>query len=368
MQIEKLRPRVAEAEAKAEAFRKNTNLFVGTNNTSLSNQQLGEFNSQLGLARAQKADAETRSNIIRDMLRRGEPIEASDVLNSDLIRRLSEQRVTLQAQLAEQSATLLDNHPRIKELKAQIGDLETRIRGEAEKLARSLENDARITDARVKRLSAELDQLKGQASTTNQQDVQLRALDREAKAQRDLLESYLAKYREATARDTIGDAPPDARVISRAVVSNTPYFPKKLPTILVAMLATLVISAGFVTTGELTRHSPASPAPTVADYGLANSRLSAAVTHPALGVPLRAIDELARELRGAGEGGRRIAVVGASRNVGTTLSAVTLARALARDARVVMIDLALGAPSLAAISADPQAPGVFNRVEFYSLE
>jgi uncharacterized protein involved in exopolysaccharide biosynthesis/Mrp family chromosome partitioning ATPase len=356
--IEKLRPRVAEAEAKAEAFRSRTNLQLGTNNTTLSNQQLGEFNSQVALARAQKADAETRAGIIRDMLRRGEPIEASDVLNSDLIRRLSEQRVTLQAQLAEQSATLLDNHPRIKELKAQVADLEARIRGEAEKLARSLENDARIADARVKRLGAELDQLKGQAATTSEQGVQLQALDREAKAQRDLLESYLAKYREATARDTIGDAPPDARIISHAVVSNTPYFPKKLPTILVAMLASLVISAGFVTTGELMRHSPAAPAPSAASYGLADSRPNAAPTHPALGVPLRAIDDLARELRGAGEAGKRIAVFGASRNVGTTLSAATLARALARNSRVVLIDLAFGASGLAAISADPRAPGV----------
>ena len=81
--------------------------------------------------------------------------------------------------------------------------------------------------------------------------MQLRALEREAKAQRDLLESYLAKYREATARDSLGAVPADARIISRAVVSNTPYFPKKLPIVLIATLATLFISAGFITTGEL---------------------------------------------------------------------------------------------------------------------
>src|SRR5262249_57236326 len=112
------------------------------------------------------------------------------------------------------------------------------------------------------------------------------ALEREAKAQRDLLESYLAKYREATTRETIGAAPPDTRIISRAVVSNTPYFPKKLPTILVAMLATLVIGAGFVTTGELMRHSPAPAGGTVpvAAFGLAPTPPSAAPTHPALGL------------------------------------------------------------------------------------
>ena len=357
-EIDKLRPRVAAAEAAAEAFRGKTNLFVGTNNTTLSNQQLGEFNSQVAIARGQKADAETRARLIRDMIRRGDPIEASDVINSDLIRRLSEQRVTLRAQLAEQSSTLLDGHPRIKELKAQIADLDRAITAEAEKLVRSLENDAKIAGARVEALSANLDQLKTQATTTNEQDVQLRALDREAKAQRELLESYLAKYREATARGTIGSAPADTRIISRAVVSNTPYFPKKLPTVLVATLATLVISVGFVTTGELMRHSPAGGAVPVAAWGLAPTRPSAAPTHPALGVAFSAIDELARSLRGAGEGGRRLAVFGVSRNVGTTLSAVTLARALARDARVALIDLAVGAPGIAAISTDPQAPGV----------
>jgi Mrp family chromosome partitioning ATPase len=67
-------------------------------------------------------------------------------------------------------------------------------------------------------------------------------------------------------------------------------------------------------------------------------------------------------LRASGEEGRRIAVFGVSRNVGTTMSAVTLARALSRHACVVLIDLALGAPNLAAISADPQAPGVGDAV------
>src|SRR5262249_20572109 len=92
--------------------------------------------------------------------------------------------------------------------------------------------------------------------------------------------------------------------------------------------------------------------------GLAPTRPSAAPAHPALGVTFSAIDELARSLRDAGEGGRRLAIFGASRNIGTTLSAVTLARALAREARVVLIDLAVGAPDIAAISSDPQAPGV----------
>ena len=155
-EIESMRKKVAEAEAKVEAFRAKSNLLVGPNNTTLSAQQLGDLNAQLAAARAQKADAEARARLIRDMLQSGEPIESSDILNSELIRRLSEQRVTLRAQLAEQSSSLLDNHPRIKELKAQIADLDKQIRKEAEIMARSLENDAKLADARVEAQLADL--------------------------------------------------------------------------------------------------------------------------------------------------------------------------------------------------------------------
>ena len=258
-EIENLRKKVAEAESRAEDFRSKSSLFIGTNNTSLSNQQMGELNTQLNNARALKSDAENKARLIREMLQSGKPIEASEVLNSELIRRLAEQRVTLRAQLAEQSSTLLDGHPRIKELKAQLGDLDRQLREEASKLSRSLDNDSRIAGGRVESLSASLDQLKRQASSNNGQDVQLRALEREAKAQRDLLESYLAKFREATTRENIDAAPADGRIISRAIVSNTPAYPKKLPIVLIATLAMLLVTAGSIATGELLRiTAPAS--------------------------------------------------------------------------------------------------------------
>ena len=174
-EIDSLRRKVGEAESRVEDFRSKSSLFVGTNNTTLSNQQMGELNTQLNNARALKSDAESKSRLIREMLQSGKPIEASEVLNSELTRRLSEQRVTLRAQLAEQSSTLLDGHPRIKELKAQLADIDRQIREEASKVSRSLENDARIAAGRVDSLSASLETSKKQATSTNGQDVQLRA-------------------------------------------------------------------------------------------------------------------------------------------------------------------------------------------------
>ena len=378
-EIDNLRGKVAEAESRVEDFRSKSSLFVGTNNTTLSNQQMGELNTQLNNARALKSDAETKARLIREMLEAGRPIEASEVLNSELMRRLSEQRVTLRAQLAEQSSTLLDNHPRIKELKAQLADLDRQIRDEAGKISRSLDNDARIAGGRVESLIASLDQLKKQASSSNGQDVQLRALDREAKAQRDLLETYLAKYREATTRENIDAAPAEGRIISRAIVSNTPAYPKKLPIVLIATLATLLLSSGLIVTGELL--SMTMPR-TAATTGAATA--AAVAREPIFGSPppapaadpdpdpepvldevpprapaaLDAIEELAMMLRDAGNAAHKVTVLGTASGEGVTLTALTLARLLARDARVVVVDLAASSPILAAVSVDSNAPGL----------
>ncbi|HEV7635583.1 MAG TPA: exopolysaccharide transport family protein [Bradyrhizobium sp.] len=376
-EIDNLRKKVSEAESRVEDFRSKSSLFVGTNNTTLSNQQMGELNTQLNNARALKSDAESRARMIREMLQSGKPIEASEILNSELIRRLSEQRVTLRGQLAEQSSTLLDNHPRIKELKAQLGDLDRQLREEASKLSRSLDSDARIAGGRVEGLSASLDQLKKQATSSNGQDVQLRALDREAKAQRDLLESYLAKYREANTRENIDAAPADGRIISRASVSNTPAYPKKLPVVLIATLATLMLSAGAVATGELLRMTApraaaafASSSPPHHGAPVARSasddlalRFSSLVPEiPDGPAPDAAheppeIKQLARLLRGGGEAARKITVLGTAPGGSITLTALTLARVIARDARAVVVDLS-ASPAISAASIDPSGPGL----------
>ena len=368
-EIESMRQKVEAAEAKVEDFRAKTNLLVGTNNTTLSAQQLGDVNAQLAAARAQKGDAEAKAKLIHDMLRSGQPIESSDILNSELIRRLAEQRVTLRAQLAEQSSTLLDNHPRIKELRAQIANLDGQIRAEAEVVARSFENDAKLSSARMDSQVAILDQLKKQAGSTNGEDVQLRALERDAKSQRDLLESYLAKYREATSRDTLNSTPADARVISRATVSNVPAYPKKLPTILIASLAMLVLSSGLIMTKEILAApigfvSPRADQPALA-ADVPTARIADIVNERrqneprgAAGVPISSIKEIAYNLRHAGFAAGRIAVFGAAQSTNRSQCAIRLARALAEDSSVILVGLASGDTAIRAISSEPSANGL----------
>ena len=176
-----MRTKVAEAEAKVEEYRAKSNLFSGSNNTSLPSQQLTEINSQISAARGQKADLQARAQQLRELVRSGKPIESSDIANSEAMRRLIEQRMQLRSQLAEQSTTLLDQHPRIKELKAQIAEIGPPDQDGGRASGAPARQRRQACRRPAGDLTASLDQVKKMASQNNEQDVQLRALEREAK-------------------------------------------------------------------------------------------------------------------------------------------------------------------------------------------
>jgi len=259
--IDGLRKRVAEAEAKVEAFRAQNGLVGSATGRPLTAQQLGELSSQLSATRILKADLTGKVKAIKDLIKDGRAFEIPDVANNEVIRRIVENRIAVRAQLALESRTLLPAHPRIKELKAQLEDLDAQIKASAERVVRTLENDSKIADARVDSLQAAVDGQQDVVVRGNSSEIQLRALEREAKAQREQLESYLSRYREAAARDGEAATPADARIVSRAVTPEVPSFPKKLPIIAFATLITLMLAIGAV----IARALLADAARTVAD-------------------------------------------------------------------------------------------------------
>ncbi len=251
-QIEVLRKKVEESEAAVEQYRKSAGLYAGSNNVTLSAQQLSELNSQLILAKAQRSEAEARARLIQQMLDSGGDIDATpEVLKSELIGRLIEQRVQVQRELAQLSATLLPSHPRIKQLNSELADVRAQIRDEAKKIVEGLKNEAEVASARETSLRNSLNDTKAQASGQSDAEIKLRALEREAKANRDLLESYLARYRDASARHDMGAVPAQAAIVSRAHASILPSFPKRGPLSLLVMAATALLALSYVVAREL---------------------------------------------------------------------------------------------------------------------
>lgn len=250
-QIADLRAKLADADAARERYRLSSGLLAGTNNMTISGQSLADINTDLSRARATQADAQAKAATIRELLSQGRAADVADVTNSPIVRQLWSQRSTAQAQLATEGRTLLPEHPRVKELAAQLKEYDLALKSAAKQAATSLENDAKVAGQRVANLEAAVAQQKKLVGTANSDEVHLNALDRVAQSFKDQLQSSTTKYEEAMARQTSTATPADARVISSAAPPQEPSYPKKLPFLIFGTLATLVFSVGWVVASEI---------------------------------------------------------------------------------------------------------------------
>lgn len=258
IQIADLRHRLTSSADAVESYRSTSGLLAGSNNMTISGQQLADLSGELSKARTAEADVQAKATLIREMIRAGRISDVADVANNDLVRRIAEQAVAAKAQLALESRTLLPGHPRIKELRAQVADLESQLKTAAANTARTLENNARIAATRVANLKIAIDQQKGSVDRSNADEVHLHELEHVAQALRDQLDASMAKYQEAVARETSPATPADARIIARAVAPDQPSFPKKAPMLVFGTIAAFVLSTAAVISSELLAGSAGS--------------------------------------------------------------------------------------------------------------
>lgn len=251
-EIERLRVTVTAAETAVADFKVNNDLFTGANNTSLLDQQLSAISTQISAAQERKNAALSRAALIRGMLERGQSIEGvADVRDSVVIQQLSEEKARLQGEKAQRSATLLANHPIVQALTAQIAELNNQISIEGRRVADALDAEAQIEADLEASLQGDMARAKVTASTATQDIVTLDGLQREAKAQRDLLEGYLQRYNEAFSRSESSSTLPDVRVVSLAAPSVTPASPNTQLFLIAVGLVSVLVQVGIIIFSEL---------------------------------------------------------------------------------------------------------------------
>ena len=168
------------------------------------------------------------------------------------------QAVLRGVRISAQKGRLVADQVRGKPVEAALNIL-TFSPKKAAKIVKSLENEAEVASAREASLRGSLNEVKTQASGLSEAEIKLRALEREAKAQRDLLESYLGRYRDASARHDMGAVPAQAAIVSRAHASILPSFPQRGPISLLVTVSTALLALTYVLARELIGAPAAAP-------------------------------------------------------------------------------------------------------------
>lgn len=257
-----------------------------------------------------------------------------------------------------------DRHPKMINVRAEIQDIRNKIGMEVKKILKGLENEVGIARAGENSLGRSLEKLKGRLASSNRAEVQLRSLEREANANRTLLETFLARFKETSTQEDLDIQQADARIISFAEPPVAPSFPKKRliialvvvgSTLLGILLAFVVerLDKGF-RSGEQIEKATGVPV-----LGLVPllSGVSKLVTTPEtylMNHPVSAFGESIRTLytslhvSDADNPPKKILITSAVPKEGKTSIALCLGRFLAQAGnRVVMVDADFRRPGLA---------------------
>lgn len=249
-QLADLKQKVQHSERAVQDFKVSHNLITVSKEVGLSQQQLSDVNSQLIIARVQRAEAEAKYQQIEDISRSGRDFDSvADVLNSALISSLRGQESEVQRKYSEMMVEYGARHPKLIQMRAELDDIGAKIRGEVKKIAAGFRNTLDVARARENSLLGSLKNLEAKTSNNNQDEVELRALEREATANKALFENFLGRFKETTTTQGIEQA--DARVISFAEVPTSATFPKKGLLLMVSFIGSLFFAIGLIFIIEL---------------------------------------------------------------------------------------------------------------------
>jgi polysaccharide biosynthesis transport protein len=238
-QIENLKKRVTLSEKAVEDFRSANNLTV-SQGVTVNDQQITDLNNKLIEARVQTAEARAKFDQVQQMAKSGGDAGAINAaISSDIITKLRTQYAEIAKNGADLTAKYGDRHPMVTNVRAQLKDTQRLINEEVRRIVQSTKHDYDVALSREQSLQKSFQDLQGISNVSNQSLVQLHELRREAEANRTLYESYLARYKETSAQESL--EMPDSRVVTRASIPISPSFPKT------SLIVGLALALGFAT-------------------------------------------------------------------------------------------------------------------------
>jgi succinoglycan biosynthesis transport protein ExoP len=238
-QIDNLKKRVTLSEKAVEDFRSANNLTV-SQGVTVNDQQITDLNNKLIEARVQTAETRAKFDQVQLMAKSGgDPGALNAAISSDMITKLRTQYAEIAKSGADLSAKYGNRHPSVANVRAQLQDTQRLINEEVRRIVQSTRHDYDVALSREQSLQKSFQELQGVSNVSNQALVQLHELRREAEANRTLYESYLARYKETSAQESL--EMPDSRVVTRASIPIAPSFPKS------SLILGLALALGLAT-------------------------------------------------------------------------------------------------------------------------
>jgi succinoglycan biosynthesis transport protein ExoP len=364
-----LRDKLRQSEQKVQDFKAQSKLTETTGQT-LARQQLGELNTQLVLVRVERARLESDLAQLRALEAGGGLDHAPALLASPIVLRLREQEADLLRRQVELPANQRDQ---IAATDAALAATRTAIAIEGKRIIAATDSQLAAAGQREATLAGYIETLRGEVVEQSGAQLRLADLQRDADADRALLETFLTRSKETAGQNAFEE--PDARIISPADLPVRPSSPHVGPAVAVALAASIFLGifiaflveslqSGFRFPEEIERLTGATVLrviPTLPADIEARMKPHDFVLREPASAYAEALQAVRTGLRFATAGGAPRVVLLTSGTAGEAKStlALSLARLAARAGqRTVLIDADMRRPSIATLMKLRPAKGL----------
>lgn len=202
---------------------------------SLASNNLVALNASLAQAKAARVAAEERWRQSSG----ASAMSLPEVLQNPTIQQLSQQRAALTAQYQQKLQQFRPEFPEMRQLKAQIDELEAQINAVAGNIRNSIRAQYTIAANEERSLQAQVNGLKGDVLDLRDRSVRYNILQREVDTSRTLYDGLLQRYKEISVAG--GVTSNNVSIVDRAV---PPEEPSK-PNVLINMVLAAALGLGL---------------------------------------------------------------------------------------------------------------------------
>src|SRR5262245_35396639 len=355
-EIQKQQKKVADSEQALSDYRDRQNALSLDDKQNIVTQRLTQLNDALIRARTTKVQKEALYNQVRAMSATTSPDAIPVIASNPQIGGLKSRVAELQQQRAQLTEKFGDKWPAVQAVNANLQEARNQLDAETTKALQSVKNDYETAVLEERTLVGNLEAAKADAPDLSRKSVGYNVMEREAKSNRQVYESLLAREKELSVASN--SRANNVRVIDRAEVPKIPITPGGRRTWLVSLAVGLVLAIAVAFGLDYMNDTVKTPDDVTKRLRLPFLGLVPAVRgdkHPVLTsshVP-HDFGEAFRSLRTSlitrypGEGTKIIIVTSAQPLEGKTTTAANIAMALAYGgSRVLLMDAGMRRPGL----------------------
>ena len=239
-QSEDLKAKLVESERALQQYREREKI-VEAKGVSLAgaSRQLEDLSSALTDARRKRTDLEAAYEQV-NAARQGKSVEPLDtlpvVLRHPLVQRAKDTESDAERRLNEASKRYGPDHPRMVAAQTELKVAQENLKRQAGAVAQGVARDYELARANEAATERSLARARGDIQVYNRKEFELQSLERDVAANRQLLDAFVQRSKEARAGDMQS---PIARIVDEARPPKAPFGPNKRMIVSLWLLAAL---------------------------------------------------------------------------------------------------------------------------------